>query len=809
MYSSVNSWGSITLLLLSIVTPVVAEDWPSLRGPNFNGSAAVGDAAIATGPLKLRLVWKRSFGSGYSSAVTSGNRVICAMADAEAEQEFLVAMSAESGDTIWKTPTGKIMVGANGSFDGPIATPTVDGERAYHLAPHGRLAAYSLSDGTVIWSHDLKTEYASQPNFYGFGACPIIYDGLLVVPVGSPDGAVMAFNPATGDIVWKAGKDGAAFHAAVPVTVSGKTSIFVPGNTTLHSIDPKNGDLLWSQSHAGASGRPVFSVVPVPLGDGGLFINDSRDETTVLNTDPTGATNRWTGRDIRNSYCVPVMSGGLLCSYSSRFLVAVDPATGKRLWRTRTPGDGFVATIAGRLLSATLKGSLHVGDVSEQGFDEVASIQVFDSGPDGSDGLMWSLPSIAGRSVYLRSLGAIARIDVLPGKSQIVVGKEASSVAPSFEAFLETLKDSNNKQDTIERFLSSKSLPIIDGDHVHFVLQGDYDDVAVASELFGVRQERPMKKVAGTNLFYFGVRLPNPTRASYVYFADYKPVTDPRNDRRVVSTTLAGEMEPTFMGPATPLTFSWFQKGDVGDLTEHTDDPLEQLAGRIEQIALESKAMKETVNLSVYVPPGYDTSQRRYPIVFVHEGNVALQSGNQAAILDDLVRTHKVRPAIAVFIPTRFFPMQGPGAYPQMFGSELIPAIRKSYRISESRNDRASLSGGFGATLSLIATLPVSQQVGRIGCHSPFVFEMLHPMVQQLARLPNDRCDILVQWGEFEFRNPAENWNMAEQSSIVADFLKKGGHKVVAETIPTGSDWVCWRTQSTRMWQFLIGSPDE
>ena len=807
MNSSIALRAGVVALLVSFVAAVEAEDWRSLRGPHHNGSAAVGDTEIATGPLRLKVIWKRPFGSGYSSAVTSGERLVCAMADQDADQEFLVAMSTKTGETLWKAPTGKIMVGANGSFDGPIATPAVDEERAYHLSPHGNLSAYRLDDGEVVWSHDLQAEFGSEPNFYGFGASPLIHDGKLIVPIGAADAAVMAFDPVSGKVVWKAGQDGAAFHAAVPVTIDGRTAVAVPGNTTLHLIDPSEGEVLWTQPHGGASGAPVFSVVPVPLPNAGLYINDSRDGSSVLNLASTSASERWSGREIRNTYCVPVISGGLLCSYSSRFLVAVDPTTGERLWRTRSPGNGFLATLGGRLVSATLNGSLHVGDVTNDGFEELTSLQVFESGQEGPDGLLWSLPTIADRSVYLRSLGAIARVDVVPGPSPTQVAQTASTMAPGFAFFLDSVRNAKNKSEAIDRYLEGKSLPLVEGDHVHFVLQGDYDDVAVASELFGIRQERKMQRLEGTDLFYFGVQLSKPTRASYVFFADYKPIVDPRNDRQVLSSTLSGEMEPTFLGPATPLTFSWFQSGSVGKLTEHTDDPPSQLAGRVETVRLMSQAMDETIDLSVYLPPGYDDSQTSYPAVFVHEGKVALDSGNQAAILDDLIRDGKVRPAIAVFIHKRFYPMQGPGAYPQMFAGELIPQMTKSYRVSTDRNDRASLSGGFGATLSLISTLPSSAQVGRLGCHSPFAFEMLHPALRQLAGLPNERCDVLIDWGEFEFRNPAENWDMADQAKRVADILEQGGHQVTAESTPVGSDWVCWRTRSTRMWEFLVGKP--
>ncbi|MEM9368295.1 MAG: PQQ-binding-like beta-propeller repeat protein, partial [Planctomycetota bacterium] len=175
------------VMLILCATSVQAEDWRTLRGPHFDGSASLNDAAIATGALKLKTVWKQPFGSGYSGASIAGDRLVSAMADKEANQEFLVAKSVETGETLWRSATGKIMVGENGSFDGPIATPAIDEERAYHLSPHGNLAAYDIATGGVVWAHDLKSEYGAEPNFYGFGACPILHAGLLIVPVGAPD----------------------------------------------------------------------------------------------------------------------------------------------------------------------------------------------------------------------------------------------------------------------------------------------------------------------------------------------------------------------------------------------------------------------------------------------------------------------------------------------------------------------------------------------------------------------------------------------------------------------------------------------
>ncbi|MFG0268227.1 MAG: PQQ-binding-like beta-propeller repeat protein, partial [Rhodopirellula sp. JB055] len=319
------------LALLAVglhATIAVAQDWPSIRGPQHDGSASWGDKELAQGPLQLKVVWKQPFGSGYSGIVKSGDRLVSAMADVAADQEYVVAMSASTGDMLWKTPTGKVMKGANGSCDGPVSTPAADETQAYHLSPFGILAAYDLTDGSVVWQHDLKKEYSVEPNFYGFGTSPIVHNGVLILPVGSPEGAVMGFDTKTGQVAWKAGQDQAAFQSAVSMKLAGETTIVVACNTTLFAIAPATGKVIWSRPHGGASGEPVAAVVPVPLPGDGLFLNDSRDGSTGLNLHANGARERWSGRKIRNTYCVPVMSGGLLCSYSSRFLVAVDPETG-------------------------------------------------------------------------------------------------------------------------------------------------------------------------------------------------------------------------------------------------------------------------------------------------------------------------------------------------------------------------------------------------------------------------------------------------------------------------------------------------
>ena len=68
-----------------------------------------------------------------------------------------------------------------------------------------------------------------------------------------------------------------------------------------------------------------------------------------------------------------------------------------------------------------------------------------------------------------------------------------------------------------------------------------------------------------------------------------------------------------------------------------------------------------------------------------------MESGNQAAIVDELIAAEKIRPVVVVFIHWRFYPLMGASNYPQMFSGELLPMVASKYRLSEDRNDRASL----------------------------------------------------------------------------------------------------------------------
>jgi endo-1,4-beta-xylanase len=125
-----------------------------------------------------------------------------------------------------------------------------------------------------------------------------------------------------------------------------------------------------------------------------------------------------------------------------------------------------------------------------------------------------------------------------------------------------------------------------------------------------------------------------------------------------------------------------------------------------------SEAMKREVGYSVWVPPGYASSQARYPVVYFLHGSSGTESADAPAfshMLAERLAAKKIPPVICVF------PNGGLSGYrdhPEtgvnvetMIIRELVPLIDRSYRTRMDRDARVlagfSMGGGGAVRLAL------------------------------------------------------------------------------------------------------------
>ena len=125
--------------------------------------------------------------------------------------------------------------------------------------------------------------------------------------------------------------------------------------------------------------------------------------------------------------------------------------------------------------------------------------------------------------------------------------------------------------------------------------------------------------------------------------------------------------------------------------------------------SLRSAVLKETRPLIIYLPPGYETSDKRYPVLYLLDGNrnamlhavavmTTLRSNNSmpeiiVVGIDNIDRDRDMMP-----LSTKQYQVRNPGAaaFLGFIGDELIPEVDKKYRTDGHRVlSGSSLSGLF------------------------------------------------------------------------------------------------------------------
>ena len=538
-WSYVSTFAGLALLAgLTASAAMAGTPWPGLRGPNHDGSV---DAKLFEGDTaSLEVAWKVDLGSGYSSVVVSGPRVVTLFADGDTD--YIGAFDTESGKELWRYGFSETYPGHDGSHDGPISTPWVEGDKVYGLGPYGQLFALDVTTGKELWATDLSKDYEAPKPHYGFTSSPVVVGDVLVVQVGGGEGkSVAGFNVADGEMLWTLGDDAINYQSPVAVELAGQLQVLSAGPTTLIGIEPKSGELLWSYEHGGdPSAMGGSSLVPLPAGDDRIFLANKTDASSMVQVKKSGdgfeVSELWSNNTIRSSYVLPVVHDGYVYGISGRILTCVDAATGERKWRSRAPGDGFPTRVGDHLVIITKPGSLHVVDASPEGFNEVASVDLFE---DHS----WSAVAYADGHLYARSMAHLARIDVQGSAPEVVAegdgegdGSAAWIGGTAFGAFLAKVDGADDKKAAVDAFLEAQSsFPIIEpSGAVHFVYRGEAEDVGIVGDMIGYRREDPMNRVAGTDLFYYSMMLEPNAAVDYGFLPDFagEPVADPRNEQK-------------------------------------------------------------------------------------------------------------------------------------------------------------------------------------------------------------------------------------------------------------------------------------
>ncbi len=182
-----------------------------------------------------------------------------------------------------------------------------------------------------------------------------------------------------------------------------------------------------------------------------------------------------------------------------------------------------------------------------------------------------------------------------------------------------------------------------------------------------------------------------------------------------------------------------------------------RLSGRVEMPYLDSRLLKGNLPgdpsermVPVYLPPGYDEGDRRYPSIYVlsgHGGSGPLMLQRPDAWtesfpekLDRLIVAGKVPPVIAVlpdcftiFGGAQFLNSSALGPYEDYLVEEIIPFVDSHYRTKPERDFRGltgKSSGGYG---TMVQGMRHPELFGALASHSGdiyFEFGLMHDLAK-------------------------------------------------------------------------------
>jgi outer membrane protein assembly factor BamB len=375
----------LSLVLVLLAAPAIAEDWPQWRGPHGNGVSE--EKPLPTRWSKDDVAWKARLGGlGISSPIVFGDRVFVTSqkgrvalrpgmhptlarggeakdekplgagegSDDASPVEFLLeAFDRRDGKRLWQyrlLAEGELPpVHQKHNLASP--SPVTDGELVYAWFGNGQLLATTL-DGSLAWKRHLGREIAPFDIDWGHGSSPALHGDLVLLLCDHKPGAyLLALDKKTGRQVYKVEREKGAISYSTPTIVKGPKGdeLVVNSTTRVDAYDPETGQLLWWV------GEPHRFAVPVPALDGttlylsrGYRSGPFMAVTAGGRGDVSKTAVRWsvaTGAPYISSL---VYYQGLVYMASDVGVVTcVDAASGERVWQERVDGIFTASPVAG------------------------------------------------------------------------------------------------------------------------------------------------------------------------------------------------------------------------------------------------------------------------------------------------------------------------------------------------------------------------------------------------------------------------------------------------------------------------------
>lgn len=400
-----------------------AADWLQWGGPNRNFSVQANGLADLWPDGGPRTLWSRNLGEGYSGIVAADGLVYTMYRKGRTDDdEWVIALDARTGETVWERRNSAPMAeppDSDWGGQGPNATPLIVGERLLTVGSNVLAQCFDRKSGRLIWQRDLAGEfgasYTARGTNIGHASSPIAYRNTIIVALGHPgpsrseqSHSLVALDLGDGDTVWKSQSFENGFSSPILIEFGGVEHLVLHARRELLGVDPTDGSLLWRHPvpHGGA---PM--VTPSWLEGNRILVHEGGQggqahlvELTVGGSE-TVPRERWANPLFAMYVSSPVQARGYLYGSSEQSLVALDAATGERVWAEPGFPNASILHVGEKLVLLDENGVLTLATPTPEGLTVHSRHAI-------TEKYSLTAPTLVGRTLFVRDQRRILALDL-------------------------------------------------------------------------------------------------------------------------------------------------------------------------------------------------------------------------------------------------------------------------------------------------------------------------------------------------------------------------------------------------------------
>ena len=409
-----------------------AGDWLQWRGPQQNGISTEHPLPSTWSPKGENLLWRKPEFATRSTPVVMNGKLysICrAFPETTQEGEKIVCVNAATGELLWEAINNVFLSDAPAERVGwSSVVADRDSNSVFALGLGCYFQCLDAETGAVRWAHSMSEEYGMLSTYGGRTNFPVVFEDLVIISgvmTGWGEAAVpahrfVAFDKRTGQAVWFASTrprpEDTTYCTPILTNFAGQAAMVVGGGDgSLYAFQPRTGQVIWKYdaSNRGINTTPLVQDGIVYCGHseqnaaapdilGALFALDGRRKGQITEQDLLW---KIPGRTVGRSQ--PILIGDrLYATDDGSALWIVDARTGKDI------GDKKKVKKLGRVMQGSLvygDGKIFAGEASGnwsilQPTDE--GVEILSKGRLREEEILGS-PIISGGRVYLPTTGAL------------------------------------------------------------------------------------------------------------------------------------------------------------------------------------------------------------------------------------------------------------------------------------------------------------------------------------------------------------------------------------------------------------------